>query len=242
MVADTHDELPEAKAKFPAFRRYEKEMKDREGNTILIDKKSSMNHLHASWLVKKEYNKLWSKADECPLYRQKIEQQEDDKGNKLPYKRSKTTKKLITTRGNRALSGHTLKTLASGAAATIGAQLKQDAKMLRIDLPEGGEVEDAKQPMQPSFTLAASYAIEAAFVAYVQEIFRVAVDIKKAAGKHQKVTARVCQSAANIVNKRLATATGFVAPAIRRRGVPEGAIKKKKLAKPAAAGKEMASP
>ena len=99
--------------------------------------------------------------------------------------------------------------------------------MLRLDLPEGGAVEDPKHPMQPSFTLAASYAIEAAFVAYVQEIFRVAVDIKKAAGKHQKVTARVCQSAANIVNKRLASATGFVAPTIRRRGVPEG-IKKKK--------------
>ena len=118
MVADTHDELPESKVKFPAFRRYEKDMKDREGNTILVDKKSSMNHLHASNLVKKEYNKLWSKADECPLYRQKIEQQEDDEGNKIPYKRSKATKKLITTRGNRALSGHTLKTLASGAAAT----------------------------------------------------------------------------------------------------------------------------
>jgi hypothetical protein len=239
MVADTHDELPESKAKFPAFRRWEKDMKDREGNTVLIDKKSGMNHLHASNMVKKEYSKLWSKADECPLYRQKIEQQEDDKGNKIPYKRSKTTKKLITTRSNRALSGHTLKTLASGAAATIGAQLKEDAKMLRLDLPEGGAVEDPKHPMQPSFTLAASYAIEAAFVAYVQEIFRVAVDIKKAAGKHQKVTARVCQSAANIVNKRLASATGFVAPTIRRRGVPEG-IKKKKLGA-TVRGKENAS-
>lgn len=240
MVADTHDELPEVKAKFSAFRRWEKDMKDREGNTILVDKKSSMNHLHASNQVKKEYHKLWSKADECPLYRQKIEQQEDDDGNKIPYKRSKATKKLITTRGNRALSGHTLKTLASGAAATIGAQLRDDAKLLRLNLPDGGAVEDPKHPMQPSFTLGAAFAIEAAFVAYVQEIFKTAVDIKNAAGKHQKVTARVCQSAANIVNKRIAGATGFVPLSIRRRGVPEG-IKKKKVVK-SAGGKENGSP
>jgi len=240
MVADTHDELPEAKAKFASFRRWEKDMKDREGNVILVDKKSGMNHLHASNLVKKEYGKLWSKADECPLYRQKIEQQTDEDGNLLPYKRSKRTKKQITTRGNRVLSGHTLKTLASGAAATLGAQLKADAKLLRLNLPDGGAVEDPKHPMQPSFTLSAAYAIEAAYVAYVQEIFRVAVDIKKAAGKHQKVTARVCQSAANIVNKRIAGATGFVPMSIRRRGVPEG-IKKKKGAKPAAS-KENGNP
>lgn len=241
MVADTHDELPESKAKFPAFRRWHDKIKDREGNKILVDKKSEMNHKHASNLVKKEYQTLWSKADECPLFRQKLEQQKDEDGNLIPYKRSKATKKQITTRGNRALSGHTLKTLASGAGATISAQLKEDAKLLRLDLPEGGAVEDLKQPMLPTFTLGAAYAIEAAFVAYVQEIFKVAVDIKNSAGKHQKVTARVCHAAANIVNKRLATATGFVAPTIRRRGVPEATIKKKKLAKPTA-GKENASP
>ena len=53
-------------------------MKDREGNKILVGKKSNMNHLHASNQVKKEYAKLWSKADECPLFRQKIGQQEDE--------------------------------------------------------------------------------------------------------------------------------------------------------------------
>ena len=77
-------------------------------------------------------------------------------------------------------------------------------------------------------------------MAYVQEIFKTAVDIKNAAGKHQKVTARVCQSAANIVNKRIAGATGFVPLSIRRRGVPEG-IKKKKGNK-SAGGKENGSP
>lgn len=241
VVADTHDELPEGKAKIPTFRRWHDKIKDREGKKILIDKKSDMNHRHASNAVKKQYLALWNNADECPLFRQKIEQQEDEKGNKLPFKRSKTTKKLITTRGHRALSGHTLRTLASGAGATISAQLKEDAKLLRIKLPEDGAVEDPKHPMLPTFTMGAQYAIEAAWVAYVQEIFKVAVDIKNSAGKHQKVTARVCHAAANIVNKRIAAATGYVPVSIRRRGVPEATIKKKKIVK-AAASKENAHP
>ena len=240
MVADAHDEMPEAKPRFVALQRWHCNMKDREGNKILVGKKSNMNHLHASNQVKKEYAKLWSKADECPLFRQKIGQQEDEHGNKIPYKRSKRTKKLITTRGNRALSGHTLKTLASGAAATLGAQLRDDAKLLRLDLPDGGAVEDPKHPMQPSYTMAASFAIESAFVSYVQEIFKTAVDIKDAAGKHSKVTAKVCHAAANIVNRRVAGATSYVPPVISRRGVPEG-IKKKKVAKPTAA-KENGNP
>ena len=241
MVADTHDELPESKAKIPTYRRWHDKMKDRDGNKIRIDKKSDMNHKHASHLVKKQYLALWSKADECPLFRQTLEQQVDEHGNKIAYKRSKTTKKLITTRGNRALSGHTLRTLASGAGATISAQLKDDAKLLRLDLPEAGAVEDPKHPMLPTFTLGAGYAIEAAFVAYVQEIFKVAVDIKNGSRKHSKVTAKVCQAAANIVNRRLAAATGFVAPTIGIRKAPN-TMKKKRATKAAAAGKENANP
>jgi hypothetical protein len=102
-------------------------------------------------------------------------------------------------------------------------------------------VEDLKHPMLPTFTLGAAYAIEAAFVSYVQEIFKVAVDIKNSSGKHQKVTARVCHAAANIVNKRIAGATGYVPVSIRRRGVPEATIKKKKIVRPAG-GKENANP
>jgi hypothetical protein len=186
---------------------------------------------------------LWGKADECPLFRQKMEQQEDEQGNKIPYKRSKATKKLINTRGNRALSGHTLKTLASGAGAAISAQLVDDAKLLRLDLPEDGAVEDPKQPMLPTFTMGAGFAVEAAFVAYVQEIFKVAVDIKNAAGRHEKVTAKVCQAAANIVNRRLAASTGFVPSRISIRKTPI-ATKKRRAIRTAAvvADKEDANP
>ena len=240
MVADTHDELPESKNKIATYRRWHKDIKDRDGNKVLVDKKSDMNHKHASHLVKKQYLALWSKADECPLFRQKIEQQRDEDGNLIAFKRSKATKKLITTRGNRALSGHTLKTLASGAGATISAQLRDDAKLLRLDLPEGGAVEDLKHPMLPSFTLAAGYAIEAAFTSYVQEIFKVAVDIKNASKKHSKVTAKACQAAANIVNRRLAAGTGFVPMNVGIRKAPH-TIKKRRATK-AAANKENANP
>jgi hypothetical protein len=243
MVADAHHELPESKAKFPAFQRWQPNLKDREGNKVLIDKKSDMNHRHASNKIKKQYMTLWGKADECPLFRQKMEQQEDEQGNKIPYKRSKATKKLINTRGNRALSGHTLKTLASGAGAAISAQLVDDAKLLRLDLPEDGAVEDPKQPMLPTFTMGAGFAVEAAFVAYVQEIFKVAVDIKNAAGRHEKVTAKVCQAAANIVNRRLAASTGFVPSRISIRKTPI-ATKKRRAIRTAAvvADKEDANP
>ena len=240
MVADTHDELPESKNKIATYRRWHKDIKDRDGNKILVDKKSDMNHKHASHLVKKQYMALWSKADECPLFRQKLEQQEDEHGNKLPYKRSKTTKKQITTRGNRALSGHTLKTLASGAGAAISAQLREDAKLLRLDLPESGAVEDLKHPMLPTFTLAAGYAIEAAFTSYVQEIFKVAVDIKNGSQKHSKVTAKVCQAAANIVNRRLAAGTGFVPMSVGIRKSPN-TMKKRRVTK-VAADKENSNP
>jgi len=236
MVADTHDELPESKAKFPAFQRWHDKLKDRENNKVLVDKKSDMNHKHASNLVKKQYQTLWGKADECPLFRQKLEQQEDEHGNKLPFKRSKKTKKLITTRGNRALSGHTLKTLASGAGATISAQLRDDAKLLRLDLPDDGAVEDLKHPMLPTFTLGAGFAVEAAFVAYVQEIFKVAVDIKNATKKHEKVTAKVCQAAANIVNRRLAASTGFVPSHISIRKAPRTIKKRRTIKEPVVTG------
>lgn len=242
MVADTHDELPESKAKFPAFQRWQSNLKDRENNKVLIDKKSDMNHKHASNQVKKQYQTLWGKADECPLFRQKLEQQKDENENLIPYKRSKATRKLITTRGNRALSGHTLKTLASGAGATISAQLRDDAKLLRLDLPDSGAVEDLKHPMLPTFTMGAGFAVEAAFVAYVQEIFKVAVDIKNAARKHEKVTAKACQAAANIVNRRIAASTGFVPSRISIRKAPP-TIKKRRTTKvKAAAGKENGNP
>jgi nicotinamide mononucleotide (NMN) deamidase PncC len=76
--------------------------------------------------------------------------------------------------------------------------------------------------MLPTFSVGAAYAIEAAFVAYVQEIFSVALEIQQAHEKtHSKVTAKCCQAAADIVNKRISAATGFVPEAVSFRKAPK---------------------
>ena len=197
---------------------------DEEGNIvkqekrvgIKADKRSQMNHLHMSNKLQRHTDLLWKHADKCWLWRQPVEQEWDDKNKVyLPFKKYPNTNIDITERANRVLSGHTLKTMASGAVAAVNAQLSSDAKLLRIS---DGASEDNKYPMLPQISVGAAYAIEAAFIAYVQEIFSVAYEIQKAHHKkHRKVTAKGCQVAAEIVNKKLAGATSFVPISISMR-------------------------
>lgn len=199
---------------------------------IPADKRSQMNHLHMSNAVQRHWMVLWGQADKCPLFRQKIVRKPNADGATVAYKKD-ANHKDITTRANRVLSGHTLKTLASGAVATVNAQLHADSKTLRLDL----RAEDAKYPMLPTFSVGASYAVEAAFTAYVQEIFATAVEIQKAhPKKHSKVTAKCCQAAAEIVNRKLASATGFVPTSVAFRKP----IKKKRSKEDAASGAKAA--
>jgi hypothetical protein len=174
---------------------------------VLAEKKSQMNHLHMSSKVQRHWGALWSTADKCHLWRQKIKPVKNADGTTQPLRKGPSGK-TITERSNRVLSGHTLKTLSSGAVASVNAQLHADAKLLRLDTTWA---EDSKYPMLPTYSVGAAYAIESAFVAYVQEIFSVALDIQKAhKKKHSKVTAKCCQAAADIVNKKLSSSTGFV--------------------------------
>lgn len=190
---------------------------------IPVTLRSEMNHLHASNQVKRHLGFLWNQADQCPYFRQTIPQKRDEKTKKLiPHRKIKG--RVIDTRANRALSGHTLRTLASGAFASIGAQLDAEAKTLRLETTK----EDTKYPYLPTISLGAQYAIEAAWIAYVQEIFSVAVQLKNASSKgHDKVTSRCCQAAAEIVNKRIAQCTGFVPESVAYRKIHK-TIKKKK--------------
>ncbi len=188
---------------------------------IPVTEKSIMNHLHASNQVRKHTQTLWNQVNECPYFRQPITRKICKKtGKPLPYR--KKGRESITTRTNRALSGHTMRTLFSGAFATVGAQLDADAKMLRLET----EAEDPKFPYLPSFSMAASYAIEAAYIAYVQEVFHTALEIRRAAKKHTKVTAKCCQAAAEIVNKRISSATSFVPEVVSLRKINKSVGKK----------------
>lgn len=215
--------------------------RDDEGNIkyetkrmpVPAEKRSEMNHKHMSAHVQKHYGVLWNTADKCALFRRNIGTRYDEEGNELEPKMG-ADNKPITTRANRALSGHTLKTLVSGAAATVNAQLAADAMTLRLgDADRLGE--DAKYPIQPVITVGAAMAIEAAWIAFNQEMFRAAVDIQQAhKKKHAKVTAKCAQAAAEIACRHLAAGTSFVPNAARFRGK---AFKKRAKPKAEGAGK-----
>ena len=201
-----------------------KSFKASDRYTMALDR-SRLDILNATNLNLNQTKILWGQADQCPLYLQKRKQKLDELGNKMPFPKHTKSGKEMKYRSNRALTSHTLKTMASGAAATIGAQLASDCAMLRTRGINPAP-EDAKYPLMPTFSSGAALQIEGAYIAYMQELFHTAVVIKDAVGKHKKVTARGCQVAADIVNSKIAAATGFVPKTIALRKVVGLTIKK----------------
>lgn len=196
-----------------------------KGNTMALDR-SRLNMLNASNRNRQATSIMWSEASKSPLYQQKRAQQQDAKGNKLPWHRHPISGKEMKWRSNRALSGHTLKTMASGAAAVVAAQLQFDCRTLRTGHAKGPE--DPKYPLLPSFTAGCAMAMEAAYIAYMQEMFDVARVMKNMVGKHKKVTAKGCQLAAEMVNRNVAAGTSFVPPIGIAYRKPCKVIKKRK--------------
>ena len=86
--------------------------------------------------------------------------------------------------------------------------------------------------MMPMFGPGASMAIEAAFIAYVQEVFGTAIAIKDGVEKHSKVSSKSMQAAADIVNAKISAATGFVPPSVTIRKVRKSTAGCKGNAKP----------
>lgn len=210
-------------------------------NTKALDK-SRMDFLNAANMNARAEKILWGQADKCPLFQQERSKKFDEKGNELPPPVHPLSGQEMLYRANRALSSHTLKTMASGAAATIGARLAKECKTLRTrDTPP----ETAKYPLLPTITIAAQMRMEGAYIAYMQELFHAATVIKDTVGKHKKVTAKCCQVAADIVNARIARATSFVPESLALRKVVGVTIKKSrkkesKAAKEAKAAKKVA--
>ena len=189
-------------------------------------KKSGKDFMHAANLNARAEKILWAGADDCPLFKQERAKRYDKKtGNELGPRIHPFSKKPMTHRANRALSSHTLKAMASGAAATIGAQLANECKTLRT---RSEPPENDKYPLLPSITLPAQRKIEAAYISYMQEMFHTAVVIKDAVRKHKKVTAKCCQVAADIVNARIAAGTSFVPESLALRKVVGVTIKKQR--------------
>ena len=202
-----------------------------QSKKISADKKSQMNHLYMSSSTQAHWKALWNEADGCSLFRQKVEPVKNDAGEWVNRTRTLKGGRVVevTERSNHALSSHTFRTLLSGAVAAVNAQMHADSMTLRLQHSnmEPLAPEDPKYPMLPTIQVGAAYAIEAAFIAYVQEIFSVAREIQQAHGKkHDKVTPRCAQAAGDIVNKKLASATSFVPESVAFRKPPQVKAKK----------------
>ena len=177
-------------------------------------KASMLNVLNANYKNRTAATRMWSTAQKCPLFLKKT------LGKKHVAGAKKSKKKKIALRVNRALNGHTLKTLASGAAANAAVVALADAAQLRCDvIPE-----NPRYPLLPSVNRGAAALIEAAFIAYMQEMFGASIALKNNIGQHKKVTARCAQMAANSVNERISQATAFVPSSVV---APAGAAAKK---------------
>mgnify|MGYP004248586503 FL=1 len=165
-------------------------------------KRSLMNTLNASYQNRTAASRMWSTAANCPLFLKKA--------TKKPYKMA-NGRMSPKYRSNRAMSTHTIKAMASGAAANASALIEAEASLLRCDTT----AETPKYPMLPSVTRSAAMLYEQAFIAYCQTIFAGSRDLKDAfEKKHKKVSIRSTQAAADSLNLRLSEATGFVPPLI----------------------------
>lgn len=165
-------------------------------------KRSLLNTLNASYQNRTAEKKMWSTAHTCPLFLKKA--------TKKPYKMA-NGRMSPKFRGNRALSTHTIKAMASGAAANASALIEAEAALLRCDTV----AETAKYPMLPSVTRSAAMLYEQSIIAYCQTIFAGSRDLKNSfEKKHKKVSIRSTQAAADSLNLRLSEATGFVPPVI----------------------------
>ena len=165
-------------------------------------KRSLMNTLNASYQNRTAASRMWSTASNCPLFLKKA--------TKKPYKMA-NGRMSPKYRSNRAMSTHTIKAMASGAAANASALIEAEARMLRCDTI----AETPKYPMLPSVTRSAAMLYEQAFISYCQTIFAGSRDLKDAfEKKHKKVSIRSTQAAADSLNLRLSEATGFVPPVI----------------------------
>lgn len=163
------------------------------------------NTLNAAHQTKKAATRMWSTASTCPLFLKEA--------NKKPYT-MKNGRKSPKFRGNRALSTHTIRALASGAAATASARLQAEAALLRCDTAP----EATSFPMLPCVTRSAAMLFESAVIAYAQTLFAESRDLKNAfRNPAKRVSVRGTQAAADAVNQRLARATGFVPPTIHAR-------------------------
>ena len=222
-----------------------KKFKRATGSTQ-VTKRAERNMKHAKWRIEQDTNIAWGNALDCPLFKKPRVGGRDPKTGKPKPIAPDQYGNVRATRPNRALGSHTVKALLSGAAAAVAAQQHYDAALLRCDVGTKGKneahTETNTYPMLGTISPGALMLFDQAIVAFNQEAFGNAVDIKNALEIHKKVTRRSAQAGLDIVTRKLSASTGIVPPQIVGKLDPKmerkerGTRKKKK--KPVAQGEE----
>ena len=164
---------------------------------------------NASYQVERAQAALWGVAAKAPLFKKRKKQKRDAQGNLIPFPVNKDGS-IRSTVANRAISAHTIRSLASGAAAAVAARIQSDATLLRLDT----DAESQRFPSMPSISEGAATIFTNALVAYSHEAFGAAKLMKDTLGKHQKLTHRSVAAGCNVVNRKLAASTSFVPASI----------------------------
>jgi len=217
-----------------------KKFKRATGSTQ-VTKRAERNMKHAKWRIETDTNIAWGNALDCPLFKKpRIGGKDPKTGKPKPIAPDRYGNER-TTRPNRALGSHTVKALLSGAAAAVAAQQHYDAVVLRSDIGTKGKneahTETNTYPMLGTITPGALVLLDQQVVAFNQEAFDNAKNIKNALGIHKKVTRRSAQAGLDIVTRKLSGSTGIVPPQIVGKLDPElerkerSTRKKKKPAK-----------
>ena len=186
--------------------------------------RSLMNVNHTGHQNRTAMSVMWQQAPSSDLYRKKLPAALTEDGHaKL---RTSKNGKVIDKRANRALTGHAIKALASGAAAAVAAEAAAVAERMRCNV----QSEYSVYPMLPLVTPGAGLKFEAAVCAYAQELFGTALTLKEVTPGCTKVTARCAQAACDIVNAKLNASTGFM-PTTIKATIPSKLLDKDKKAK-----------
>ena len=200
-----------------AFKQWKKGME-------VLDR-SMQNVNHTGHQNRTAMGVMWQQAPTCDLFRKKLPPKKDQEGNEV-LRTHHSSDKIIDKRANRALTSHSIKALASGAAAAVAAEAAAVAERMRCNV----ESEYLVYPMLPLVTPGASLKFEACVTAYAQEIFGTAIAVKESNPSCTKVTARCAQAACDIVNKKLNASTGFM-PVTIKATIPSKLTGKDKKAK-----------
>ena len=161
-------------------------------------KRSGMDISHTSNELRKAIDRTWAAAATSPFLTKRIPKRKGPDG----------IVKKASRRSNRVLSGHTIKTILSGASARAAAILSAESKELRLK----GQTEHEKYPYMMGISKGAMLLLDQAVSAAAAEAFETAVNVKNGMSKrtkHSKVSNKAMQIGADALNRKLAVASGF---------------------------------